>query len=307
MDGLPNFSFPDYATLSADAGRQHTLKSAISCTGTGLHSGRPVTLQVQPAPAGHGIQFHRSDLRASVAARFDMVVDTRLCTVLGHGSTRVGTVEHLMAALAAAGIDNAAIELDGPEVPVLDGSAEDWRFLLDCAGIDAQAAPREVIEVLRPVRVQEGDAFAELRPADAGFHLSVSIDFDAAAIGRQAFTLTLDPMSFRRDLARARTFAQRHEIEGLQRAGLALGGSLDNAVVVDGGRVLNPAGLRFADEFVRHKMLDAIGDLALGGPMQARFLGHKSGHALNNRVLRALFADQANWRSIPAQQALLAA
>ncbi len=308
MDGFSTLPIPDYSQASREIAMQRTLKSPIGCAGTGLHSGLAVTVQLLPAPADHGIAFRRIDLGIDIPARFDTVSDTRLCTVVSHAGAQVGTIEHLMAALAAAGIDNAIIEVDGPELPVLDGSSEPWLFLLDCAGAMTLDAPRRAIEVLRTVRVEDGDAFAELRPAPDGFTLALSIDFEAAAIGRQAFTCTLDDAGFRRDLARARTFAQRHEIERLQRAGLALGGSLDNAIVVDGAQVLNPAGLRMDDEFVRHKMLDAVGDLALaGGPLQARFVGHKSGHALNNRVLRALFADSANWRVVTPAEALLAA
>jgi UDP-3-O-[3-hydroxymyristoyl] N-acetylglucosamine deacetylase len=227
--------------------------------------------------------------------------------VLGHerdGSARVGTVEHLMAALSALGVDNALVELDGPEVPVLDGSAAPFVFLLECAGITEQTVPRTLIEIRRAVRVSDGDAFAELRPgttAQPGLEMALSIDFAAAAIGRQAMSLRITPDSFRSELARARTFTLAEEVAQLRAAGLAQGGSLDNAVVVDQARVLNPGGLRMRDEFARHKLLDAVGDLALAGaPLSGRFVAHRSGHCLNNRLLRALFADGAAWREVDA-------
>lgn len=308
MDGLHFLPASDYRGFSREGIAQRTLKSPIGCAGVGVHSGLQVSVRLVPAEAGHGVVFRRTDLGVDLPARFDTVVDTRLCTVVGDGEARVGTVEHLMAALAACGIDNLVVEVDGPEVPVLDGSAEPWLFLIDCAGTVALDAPCRVVEVLRTVRVEDGDAFAELRPGPGGFTMAVSIAFDAEAIGRQALTFTLDEAGFRRELSRARTFAQRHEIEGLQRMGLARGGSLENAVVVDGAEVLNPAGLRMEDEFVRHKVLDAVGDLALAGAMlQGRFVGNKSGHGLNNLVLRALFADSANWRYAASEGALLAA
>ena len=312
MDGFPFLPNAREASLSVPGALQRTLRAPIGCTGVGLHSGQPVAVRLVPAASGHGIVFVRADLSVRIPARFDTVVDTRLCTVIGdpdRSEARVGTIEHLMAALAASGIDNLVVEVDGAEIPVLDGSAEPWLFLVDCAGVEVQSASRRVVEVLRTVRVEDGDAFAELRPGHDGLAMALSIAFDASAIGRQALTLRLDTGTFRRELSRARTFAQKHEIEGLQRAGLARGGSLDNAVVVDGDHVLNPAGLRMTDEFVRHKLLDAVGDLALaGGPLQARFVGHKSGHALNNRLLRALFADSANCRLVvDASQSLIAA
>ena len=286
--------------------RQHTLRSAIDCVGVGLHGGTRVRLTLHPAEPDTGIVLRRTDLGVSIPARFDRVADTRLCTVLAsedEPGAQVGTVEHVMAALAACGIDNAVLELDGPEMPVLDGSAAPFVFLVDCAGRERQGAPRRSIEVLRAVRVEQGEAFAELRPAapgSAGLDLSLSIAFPAAAIGRQALSLRLTEQAFRAELAHARTFTLRHEIEGLRAAGLARGGSLDNAVVVDGADVLNPGGLRMPGEFVRHKLLDAVGDLALaGGPLRARFVGHRSGHGLNNRLLRALFADRAAWRWAP--------
>jgi UDP-3-O-[3-hydroxymyristoyl] N-acetylglucosamine deacetylase len=233
-------------------------------------------------------------------------VDTRLCTVLGHAShleARVGTVEHLMAALAATGITNVRVAVDAPELPILDGSAANFVFLIDCAGIVAQDAPVAAIEVMRTVRVESDGAFCELRPAPGvGLDLSVSIAFDAPAIGRQALSITLDGDCFRSEIARARTFTLAGEVAQLRAAGLALGGSLDNAVVVDGERVLNPGGLRMADEFVRHKLLDAVGDLALAGAsIRGRFVAHRGGHALNNRLLRALFADAANWRPVMSE------
>lgn len=306
MDG-----FTDYTPASADL-CQHTLASAISAVGTGLHSGARVRITLAPAPSGSGITFRREDLGIDLPARFDAVHDTRLCTVLGEGAARIGTVEHVMAALAACGIDNALVCVDGPEVPVFDGSSADFVFLIGCAGRVRQDAPRRVIEILAPVRVSMGEAFAEFRPhaplaearggrtpalCRASLDLSVSIEFQARAIGRQALSLTLSEAMFTRELADARTFTLLAEIEALRAAGLARGGSLDNAVVVDDAQVLNPAGLRRADEFVRHKMLDAIGDLALAGAMiHGRFIAHRPGHALNNALLRALFADASAWR-----------
>ena len=303
MDGLPNF-VPNDASLSDRPGRQRTLKAAIGCVGVGLHSGCRVEVTLRPAPVGGGVVFRRVDLGLDLPARFDHVADTRLCTVLAlpdRPDVCVGTIEHLMAALAALGVGNVVVEVDGPELPVLDGSAAPWLFLLDCAGLIALDAPASVVEVLRPVRVEDGESFAELRPSRSPLDLTMAIEFTAAAIGRQALTLRLDEGAFRQELAAARTFTQVHEVAGLQAAGLARGGSLDNAVVVDGARVLNPAGLRMVDEFVRHKMLDAIGDLFLAGAaLQGRFVGHRSGHALNNRLLRLLFADPANWRDASA-------
>ena len=305
MDGLLEFepSARDLPLSQAAGLTQRTLKSAICCVGVGLHSGHRVNVTLRPATRDSGVVFRRVDLGIDIKAHFDHVADTRLCTVLAspdHPEVRVGTVEHLMAALSACGISNVLVELDGPEVPVLDGSAAQWVFLLDCAGSVEQGVPARVIEVLQTVRVQDGEAFAELRPgASALLEMSVSIAFDARAIGRQALSLAVSGPAIRHELADARTFALAHEVAGLQAAGLAQGGSLDNAVVVDGARVLNPGGLRMADEFVRHKMLDAVGDLAMAGAaLQGRFVGHRSGHTLNNRVLRALFADDANWREV---------
>jgi UDP-3-O-[3-hydroxymyristoyl] N-acetylglucosamine deacetylase len=301
-------SFPTETTA-----RQHTVKAPISCVGIGLHTGRKLAMTIRPAPADHGVVFRRVDAGpaegSEILARFDRVADTRLCTALAdpaHPAARIGTIEHLMAAFAGLGVDNALVEIDGPELPILDGSALSLVFLLDCAGLRAQAAPRRAIEILRPVRVADGDGFAELRPpthaGDAGFALTLSIDFPAAAIGQQSYALRLTPENFRRDLAPARTFALLHEVDALHRAGLAQGGSLENAVVVDGHRVLNPTGLRMPDEFVRHKLLDVVGDLALAGaPLHGRFVGHRTGHALNNRLLRTLLADDSAWRFAAAE------
>jgi len=281
--------------------RQFTLSNAISCTGIGLHSGHPVTLTLRPATEDTGIVFRRVDLGLDMPARFDRVVDTRLCTMLApadHPEARVATVEHVMAALSACGVDNVLVELDGPEVPVLDGSSAPFVFLIDCAGRTEQASMRTVIEILKPVRVEDNGAFAELRPSHApGLSMSMSIAFSAPAIGRQAYTMRLSERGFRAEIADCRTFTLRSEIEALRTAGLARGGSLDNAVVVDGETVLNPAGLRRPDEFVRHKMLDAIGDLALAGhPLRGAFIGNRSGHGLNNRLLHALLGDRSAWR-----------
>ncbi len=290
---------------------QQSLKASIGCVGVGLHSGQRVNLTFRPAPVDHGIVFRRGDIGADIPARFDRVVDTKLATVLAQGEARVGTIEHVMAALVGCGIDNAVVELDGPEPPILDGSAAPFVFLVDCAGIVAQDAPRTTIEVLRPVRVSDGDGFAELRPPrpdTPGLEMALSIDFDAVAIGRQALSLRLTPESFRQELAHARTFTLAEDIDQLRAAGLGRGGSLENAVVVDQARVLNPAGLRVPDEFVRHKLMDAVGDLALAGaPLHGRFVAHRSGHTLNHRLLRTLFADHSAWREITPAQLSLAA
>ena len=305
MDGFLQGAIP-----TGFGARQSTLKAPIGCVGVGLHAGRRVSLTLHPAQPGHGITFRRTDLGVDIPARFDRVAATSLSTVLAQGAASVGTVEHVMAALAGSGIDNALIELDGPEPPILDGSAAPYLFLIDCAGVVEQTEPRTAIRVCRPVRVTDGDAFAELRPNPGaqGLDLALSIDFAAAAIGRQALSIRLTPESFRHELARARTFALAEEVEQMRAAGLVQGGSLDNAVVVDRARVLNPAGLRMPDEFVRHKLLDAVGDLALAGaPLDGRFVAHRSGHTLNNRLLRALFADASAWREISSEPLSVAA
>ena len=282
---------------------QQTLKAPIGAVGTGVHTGARVSVRLCPAQAGTGIIFRRVDLGVDLRARYDLVADTRLCTLIAdpaNPAAHVGTIEHVMAAFCAADIDNAVVVVDGPELPVFDGSAAPYSFLIDCAGTVPLAASRPVIEVLRPVRVAHGSAWAELAPLSPdepdGLHLTMTIEFPAPAIGRQSRSLWLTEDAFRREIARARTFALAEEIEALREAGLARGGSLENAVVVDGAKVLNPGGLRFGDEFVRHKLLDAVGDMALAGaPLAARFTGHRSGHALNNRLLRALMADASAW------------
>jgi len=287
---------------------RRTLRASIDCVGVGLHSGRDVRLRLAPAAAGQGIVFRRTDLNVEVPARYDLVSDTTLCTVLsvaGRPEARIGTVEHVMAALAACQVDDAIVQVSGPEVPILDGSAAPFLFLIESAGVVEHGGGRETIEVLKPVRVARGEAFAELRPhhdpCGSGLDLSLAIDFPAAAIGRQALTMSLTPESFARVLAPARTFTQAAEVEALRAAGLAKGGSLANAVVVDGANILNPEGLRFADEFVRHKMLDVVGDLALAGaPISGRFVGNRTGHALNNQLLRGLFAEAGNYRVVRA-------
>jgi UDP-3-O-[3-hydroxymyristoyl] N-acetylglucosamine deacetylase len=251
--------------------------------------------------------FRRTDLGRDIPATYNRVVDTNFCTTIGEGSARVSTIEHLMAALAGAGVDNVLIEVDGPEVPIMDGSAAPFSFLLECAGIVSLETPRKVVEILQPVRVTDDKAYAELRPFDRSesrvafptLDLEVSIEFAEAAIGRQTRSLRLTPKNFREAVAPARTFALAHDINGLRELGFAKGGSLDNAIVVDGSKVLNPGGLRMKDEFVAHKLLDAVGDLALAGAaLHGRFIAHRPGHGLNNKLLTALFARQAAWTDI---------
>ena len=288
--------------------RQTTLAAPIHCTGTGVHSGLPVTLRLLPAPADRGIVFRRVDLEPAVEipALWDRVVDTKLCTVLGSadGAVTVGTVEHLMAALAGCQIDNLVIEIDGPELPIMDGSAEPFVFLIECAGVARLDAARKAIKVLRAIEVIDGDKRAILSPA-SDFSLDLEIEFAASVVGRQSRVTTLAPDAFKRDISRARTFGFLHEVDALRRIGLARGGSLENAVVIDGDTVMNEGGLRYADEFVRHKLLDAVGDLYLAGrPLLASFDATRCGHALNNQLLRALFANPDAWVEVevtPAQ------
>jgi UDP-3-O-[3-hydroxymyristoyl] N-acetylglucosamine deacetylase len=307
MDGFARLPLAQSGTSAG--WRQRTLKTAIDCVGIGVHSGRRVNLTIRPAAAGHGIIFRRTDLGREIEARFDNVTDTYLCTTLADPampSARIGTVEHLMAALSALAIDNALIDVDGPEIPILDGSAAPFMFLLDCAGSVELDAPRRIIEICRTIRVAAAEAWAELRPlgpavraVEPVLEMDLSIDFAASAIGRQSASLRLTQDSFRHDIAAARTFAHVDEVERLQAAGLARGGSLRNAIVVDGAKVLNPGGLRMDNEFASHKLVDAVGDLALaGGTLHGRFVAHRTGHELNNRLLRALFADAAAWRAV---------
>ena len=279
--------------------RQRTLKNLIHATGVGLHTGVKVEMTLRPAAENTGILFRRIDLDPPADIPVDpyRVTDTRLCSALEGPGAKVATVEHLMSALAGLGVDNAVIDLDGPEVPILDGSAAPFVFLLQSAGIVEQAAPKRYLRVLKPVVVEDGDKRVSLAPYN-GFRLEFTIDFDHPVFERTGKTAVVDfgETSYIKEVARARTFGFMQEVEYLRSNGLALGGSLDNAIVVDDYRVLNADGLRYEDEFVKHKMLDAIGDLyVLGKPILGRYEAHKSGHALNNRLLRTLLEDAEAW------------
>lgn len=282
------------------ASPRRTLKAPISAVGRGLHSGHDVRITLRPAGVNAGIVFRRIDLGVDIPARYDLVTDTRLCTLVSLGSAQIGTIEHLMAALAAVGVDDLIVEVDAPELPIFDGSAAPFLFLVESAGTIEHGGARPALEILRPVRVEQNGAFAELRPQQGGatgFDIALSIEFQARAIGAQAYHFHLSADAFAAEIAQARTFTLRGEIEALRKAGLALGGSLANAVVVDDEKVMNPEGLRYNDEFVRHKLLDVIGDLYLAGaPIVGRFIGCRTGHGLNNRLLRAVFENQANYR-----------
>lgn len=280
--------------------RQHTLKSEIGCSGTGLHTGETVSIRLLPAPVNTGIVFRRTDGAAAgveIAAHVDNVVEATLCSTLGNGEgVKIATVEHLMAAFAGCGIDNVVVEVDGPEMPIMDGSSAPFVFLIECAGVAPQDAPRRIIEVLRHVSVTAGEREASLSPA-AGFSVGFEIDFDTDAIGKQDLYVKLVNGTFKGEISRARTFGFAEEVDQLRRMGLARGGSLDNAVVVSGDKVLNEGGLRYANEFVRHKILDSVGDLYLAGaPISGHFQAYRSGHALNHAMVRALFADKSAWR-----------
>ncbi|MEM6609877.1 MAG: UDP-3-O-acyl-N-acetylglucosamine deacetylase [Pseudomonadota bacterium] len=286
---------------------QTTLRTEASFAGVGLHTGRPVRMAIRPAAAHFGIWFRRLDVADAdplIAARYDQVPETRLCTRLRneHG-VEVSTVEHVMAALSGCGVHNALIELDGPEVPILDGSAAPFVRAILARGVVRQDAPVMAFEVRQTIRVDSGDAWAELRPA-AGLSMTFTIEFDDAAIGQQTRKADLANGRFVRDLCDSRTFCRARDVDAMQQAGLALGGTYDNAVIVDGDRVLTPGGLRHADEAVRHKMLDAMGDLALAGaPLLAHYEGHRAGHALTNKLLRKLFATPGAVRLVPCDTA----
>jgi UDP-3-O-[3-hydroxymyristoyl] N-acetylglucosamine deacetylase len=290
---------PDLSLGDRAAAVQRTLRNPIGCVGTGLHTGAKVSMTLHPGEADSGIRFVRYDQpdRSPVPARFDQVRDTTMCTTLGRsGGPTVATVEHLMAALAACEIDNALVELGGPELPIMDGSAQPFVFLIECAGIVEQERPRRWIEVLKPVSIDAHGKSARLEPADR-LILDCEIHFEHPLIDSQAMRIPFDPEPFKVEIAQARTFGFAERIEDLWSRGLALGGCLKNTVVVSRDRVLNEEGLRFPDEFVRHKVLDTLGDLYLAtAPLVGRFTGRSAGHTLHNKLLRALFADPGAWR-----------
>lgn len=281
---------------------QRTLKSTIRATGVGLHSGAKVTLVLKPAPENSGVVFQRVDLPESTPFRVapSQVNDTRLSTTLVRDGVRVGTIEHLMSAFAALGIDNVQVELNAPEMPIMDGSAAPFIYLLQTAGIVDQSEPKRFVRILKPVEVQDGDKWVKLEPYD-GYKVALTIDFQHPAFRKSSRRIEIDfaQQNYINEISRARTFGFIQEVEFLRANGLARGGTMDNAVVIDEYRVLNPGGLRFEDEFVRHKVLDAIGDLyVLGYPLIAAFSGYKSGHALNNKLLRTLLADETAWEFV---------
>ncbi|HOI51636.1 MAG TPA: UDP-3-O-acyl-N-acetylglucosamine deacetylase [Azonexus sp.] len=282
--------------------KQRTLKTVIHASGVGLHGGVKVNLTLRPAAPDTGIVFRRVDLPepVDIPAQAVLVGDTRMCSCLERDGVKVGTIEHLMSALCGLGIDNAWIDLDAPEVPILDGSAAPFVFLIQSAGIEEQNAAKKFIRVTRPIEVRDGDKWARFEPYD-GYRLSFSIVFHHPAIDRSAQQAEIDfaEHSYVREVSRARTFGFMQEVEYLRENGLALGGGLENAIVLDEFRVLNQDGLRYGDEFVKHKILDAVGDLyLLGHPLLAAYASHKGGHALNNQLARALLQQQEAWELV---------
>jgi UDP-3-O-[3-hydroxymyristoyl] N-acetylglucosamine deacetylase len=277
---------------------QRTVGKRVSCTGVGLHSGKPATLTFAPARADAGITFVRMDLGAEIEARADAVVDTTLSTSIANGPARVSTVEHVLAALAGLGVDNCRVEVDGPEIPILDGSAAPFVYLLQEAGIVTQRAAKRFLVVQAPVEVRDGDKFARLEPAPE-LSIRFTVDFRHPLISDQTFDFTFSDRRFAREVAPARTFCFLRDIEKMKSVGLAQGGSLDNAIVIDDFSILNPEGLRFPDEFARHKALDALGDLALCGmPIIGALTAHKSGHAMNQALVRKVLSEAASHRVV---------
>jgi UDP-3-O-[3-hydroxymyristoyl] N-acetylglucosamine deacetylase len=288
-------------TRGVPAGRQTTLQDHVTVAGIGVHSGLPATITLHPAEADTGIIFVRcgtdSQPDRELRAHFRSVTATEFATVLGdEDGPAVSTTEHVLAALHALGVDNAVIEVDGPEIPIMDGSAAPFVAAIDQAGIAALASSRRYIQVLKPVRVVKGDSYGELRPYLRGLRIETEIEFNHPLIGRQTLAVEVEPNLFRRDLARARTFGFMRDVAKLWSAGYALGASFENTVVVAEDRVLNPEGVRYSDEFVRHKVVDAIGDLALSGaPLLGAYRTVRGGHKLNHAVLTALMADRSAW------------
>ncbi len=282
--------------------KQKTLERKVSCVGVGLHSGQNVRLTLNPAPSNHGISFRRTDITGFdniVPANYNKVTKTQLGTsITNDQGTMVSTVEHLMAALWGCGIDNAVIDVDAAEIPIMDGSSEPFVFLIECAGVKDQEQDRKIIKVVKQVEVRDGDKFAIVKPSD-DFAIDLEIDFGSKAIAKQKWVYSSNQVSFKTDLCRARTFGFDHEVEHLRSIGLARGGSLENAIVISGDKILNKEGLRYNDEFVRHKLLDCIGDFYLAGNrIQGNFAAYKSGHALNNKLLHKLFEDRSAYEII---------
>jgi UDP-3-O-[3-hydroxymyristoyl] N-acetylglucosamine deacetylase len=282
--------------------KQRTLKNVVRATGVGLHTGRKVFLTLRPAPVDTGIVFRRVDLTTPVEikAHATMVRETRLSSCIERNDARVFTVEHLMSAFAGLGVDNAYVDLTAEEVPIMDGSASPFVFLIQSAGLEEQSAPKRFIRITRSIEVRDADKWARFEPYD-GFRMDFSIDFSHPVIqkGSQRIEMDFASTSYVKEIARARTFGFMQDVENLRAQGLGLGGSLDNAIVVDEFSVLNPDGLRYDDEFVKHKVLDAIGDLyLLGHPILGAFVAHKTGHALNNKLARELLASSAAWELV---------
>jgi UDP-3-O-[3-hydroxymyristoyl] N-acetylglucosamine deacetylase len=280
--------------------RQRTVRDDVSCTGIGLHSGEKVRLTVKPAPPDSGIRFIRKDLthNRAIKAHFDNVVDTQLSTTVGSNGTKVSTIEHLMAAFFGLGIDNARVELDGPEVPIMDGSAAPFVFLLKSIGIKEQKKPKNFIILKRTLRVQDGDKSISIHPSKE-LKITYTIDFQHPLLKNQKYELHFSGKDFITEISRARTFGFLNDVQALRDAGLGLGGSLDNAIIVDDFRILNEDGLRYRDEFVRHKILDFLGDIAiLGAPIIGHFVVERSGHTLNQAILKKLIANKKYWERL---------
>ncbi|MFQ5581237.1 MAG: UDP-3-O-acyl-N-acetylglucosamine deacetylase [Mariprofundaceae bacterium] len=274
---------------------QRTLDHSIRCSGIGLHSGRKIELVLNPAPENTGITFCRSDKGITISASAGNVTDTRMCTTIGQEDACISTVEHLLSALAGLGIDNAHIEVDGPEVPIMDGSSAPFVFLIQCAGICEQSEAKRIMRIRKKVKVKDGNKHCALYPS-GGFKISYLLDYDHPLLRERKISVDFSRQAYTREISRARTFGFLHEIEALQKAGLALGGSLENAIVLDAFRVVNEGGLRYEDECVRHKILDTLGDLSLAGfPIVGAFEGERTGHEMNHRLVTTLLADPSNF------------
>lgn len=281
---------------------QRTIKNSVACFGIGLHSGELVSMKLKPAPIDNGITFIRTDIDDSknkIQASYNLVCCTKLSTTIANCyEVKISTIEHIMAALCGCGIDNIIIELNNQEVPIMDGSSEPFVFLLECAGVIDQLKPKKVIKILKEIKVEYKDAYAAIKPAE-DFAITMNIDFNSLAINKQYYSFKMNEILFKASLCRARTFVDLFEVEQLKKLGLAKGGSLSNAIVVEGDKILNEGGLRYDDEFVRHKVLDVIGDLYLAGSqLVGHFIGAKSGHMLNNLLLRKIFSDSSAWQIV---------